>query len=107
MPVFTTILYPSASDATFDLDYYLNKHMPMVQEHFGPHGMKGWKVQKLVGTASGKGSPYSITCALEFGTKEEFDNALKAGAEPVMADIPNFSNKDPIFLVGEQVGASS
>lgn len=46
MPIAITILYPSVSDATFNLDYYLKTHMPLVSKEFGPHGLKGWKVSR-------------------------------------------------------------
>jgi hypothetical protein len=26
------------------MDYYLNTHMPLVQEKWGPYGLKSWKV---------------------------------------------------------------
>jgi hypothetical protein len=26
------------------MDYYLSTHMPLVQEKWGPHGLKSWKV---------------------------------------------------------------
>ena len=35
MPVAITVLYPKAPDATFNLDYYLSTHMPLVQDKFG------------------------------------------------------------------------
>ncbi|EON63437.1 hypothetical protein W97_02664 [Coniosporium apollinis CBS 100218] len=105
MPVAITVLYPQTSDATFDLDYYLSSHMPFVQEKFGPHGMTGYRVAKLVGTATGDESPHSVCCTLEFGSVEEFQNALKAEAGPVLGDVKNFSNKDPVLLVGDVVGS--
>lgn len=30
-----SVLYPAGDDANFDMDYYLAKHMPMVQETLG------------------------------------------------------------------------
>lgn len=50
MPIEVTVLYPNVSDATFNLDYYLKTHMPLVVKEFGPHGLKGWKVAKSVPT---------------------------------------------------------
>lgn len=41
MPVTITVFYPTDSEATFNLDYYVSKHMPMVFDLMGPKGMKG------------------------------------------------------------------
>ncbi|KAH7002701.1 hypothetical protein B0J12DRAFT_747730 [Macrophomina phaseolina] len=106
MPIEVTVLYPNVSDATFNLDYYLKTHMPLVQKEFGPHGLKGWKVAKILGTATGEAAPFSIQCTLQYDTKDHFDASLKAAAAPVLGDVPNFSNKDPTFLVGDIVGTA-
>ena len=99
-----TVLYPNVDDATFDLDYYLAKHMPLVMRLFGPHGMTGWRVSRLVGTPTGARSPYSIAATLEFPTPEAFKAALAAEAKAVLGDVPNFSNKEPVIMIGEIVG---
>ncbi|KAB2580515.1 putative ethyl tert-butyl ether degradation protein [Lasiodiplodia theobromae] len=106
MAVTVTVLYPNVSDATFDLEYYLKTHMPLAHKNFGPHGMKGYKVARVVGTASGDPAPYSIQCTLEFDTVEQVKTAVSTSAGPVMADVPNFSNQQPIFLIGEIVGTN-
>ena len=50
-PTQITVLYPNTSDATFDMDYYLSKHMPMVGEELGPYNFKGYSVCKIKGMA--------------------------------------------------------
>lgn len=101
-----TILYPNVQDATFDLEYYLQKHMPLAQQHFGPHGLVGYRVHKLVSTATGDPAPYSVMCLLEFPDRASWDEAVAHAAPPVMADVPNFSNKEPSLWVGEAVGGN-
>lgn len=34
---------------------------------------------------------------------EDFQNALKAKGDVVLSDVPNFSNKSPMLIVGEEV----
>ena len=36
-----TVLYENVDDATFDLDYYMAKHMPLVDEKFKSLASKG------------------------------------------------------------------
>lgn len=100
-----TVLYPNVEDATFDLDYYLAKHMPLVSERFTAHGLEGWRVAKFVGTPTGDSAPYSIVATLEFGTADQFKAAVAAEGKDVLGDVPNFSNKDPIIMIGDVVGA--
>ena len=100
-----TVLYENVEDATFDLGYYLATHMPLVDEKFKPFGLKGWRVLKAVGTV-GDGTPrYSIIANLEFDAAEQFRAAVAAEGGPVFGDVPNFSNKAPVVVIGDRVGA--
>ena len=47
-----------------------------------------------------------MQCSLEFDTVENFQKALGAKAEKVLGDVPNFSNKGPELLVGEEVAVA-
>ena len=99
-----TVLYPNESDATFNLDYYIKSHMPMVQEQFGPYGFEGYQVLKLVGTPDpSQPSPYTIQATLNFKSQQDFEEALKNTAEKVLGDVPNFSNKGPVLMIGDKV----
>ena len=99
-----TVLYPNVDDATFDMDYYLGRHMPLVAARFGPYGMTGWRVARFVGTPSGGASPFSVVATLEFGSGEAFKSALTAEGGVVMGDVPHFTNTQPTLMIGEVVG---
>ncbi len=101
-----TVLYENVDDATFDLDYYVAKHMPLVDEKFKPFGIKGWRVLKAVGTPFGGKPAYRVICNLEFDTADQFRAAVAAKGGPVFGDVPNFSNKDPVVVIGDLVEAS-
>lgn len=99
-----TVLYPNTSDAIFNLDYFLKTHMPLVQQQFGPYGFQGYSVLKLNGTPDpNKKAPYSIQATLLFDSAKDFEAALGATAETVLGDVPNFSNKEPLLIIGEKV----
>jgi len=106
MTVNCTVLYPNESDATFDMKYYLDKHMPFVLEKFGPHGMQSYSILKFQPGADGAKPQYSVQATLVFDKPESVGAAVQAAGEPVFGDVPNFSNKGPVFLVGEVVGTS-
>ena len=100
-PATITILYPSGSDATFDMSYYLNKHMPLVHELWGGEGLKSYKVTKFSSE-----QPYAVQCLLEFGSTDEFQAAVGGqNTGKIMGDVPNFSNKQPLIMMGEFQGS--
>ena len=101
-----TVLYENVDDATFDLDYYMAKHMPLVDGKFKSHGLKGWRVLKAVGTPTGVKPLYSIIANLEFDNPQQFKDAVAAEGADVFGDVPNFSNKDPIVVIGDLVGSA-
>ena len=102
-----TVMYENVDDATFDLEYYLSKHMPFVQTKFAPFGIKGWRVIKGVDTPTGEKPRYSIIALLEFDTGQQFKDGVAAAGKEVFGDVPNFSNKSPVVVIGDVVGSSS
>ena len=91
---------PSASDATFDMTYYLQTHMPLVQKTWGPEGLQAWKILKFPADAA-----FSVQATLEFESMDAFQKAAGGeSAKVVLGDIPNFSNKQPTILAGEVMG---
>jgi uncharacterized protein (TIGR02118 family) len=106
MATVITVLYPEADGASFDMEYYLSEHMPMVGRRFGPHGLKSWRVERITGTPSGDKAPFRVKATLEFGSAEEFKAALAAEGGPVIGDVPNFTTLKPPFLIGEVLGHS-
>ena len=96
------VLYPNEAGATFDMDYYLARHMPMVMERFGAHGMTGWRVTTFEGPP--ERTPFSVMATLAFGGVEGIEAALKAEGGPVIGDVPNFSNRPATLMVGDDVG---
>ena len=110
MPAKVIVLYPTTPvGATFNLDYYLKTHMPLVLATWKDFGMTGYSVEKLEpNTASGAESPYSMVATLEFESMEKFKSALgnSGAAGKIMGDIPNFSNREPLIIPGDVVGTS-
>ncbi len=101
-----TVLYDNVDDATFDLDYYMATHMPLVDEKFKPYGLKGWRVLKAVGTPTGAKPLFSIIANLEFDDAQQFKAAVAAEGGAVFGDVPNFSNKEPVVVIGDLVGSA-
>lgn len=80
--------------------------MPLVLSKWGPHGMTSYRVIENHSPAAGEKSPYKYQCILEFKDSGCLKTALSEAGGPVMGDIKNFSNKEPIILDGDVVGKS-
>jgi uncharacterized protein (TIGR02118 family) len=88
MSVSLQVLYPTDGNTTFDHAYYGAKHMPIVDEHMGPHIEN---VQIVKGLAGGPNVPagFHTIATMTFKDQAALDSAL-AAAGPALADIPNF-----------------
>jgi uncharacterized protein (TIGR02118 family) len=106
MTVSCSVLYPNEPDATFDMDYYLSTHMPLVGKHFGSHGLKSWSVTEFQPGPDGAKPQFSVEATLIFDKAEQVAKAVEAEGSTVFGDVPNFSNKKPLFLMGPVKGTS-
>jgi len=98
-----TVLYPATEGASFDHDYYRNSHIPAMEEHMGPLGLVRWEAERGIGTAEpGAPAPYVAIGCMYFETLEQVQAAFGA-AEDLRADIPNYTDIDPVFQIGEVV----
>jgi uncharacterized protein (TIGR02118 family) len=96
-----SVLYPNEEGKKFDMDYYCNKHMPMVQEKLGA-ACKSIAVEGGLGGAE-PGSPatYIAMGHMLFDSVEEFQAAFGVHAEALMADVPNYTDIQPLIQVSE------
>lgn len=87
------VFYPAAGDGRFDLTYYKDKHLPLVQRLLGPHGLTRIEVDEgLSGFSQGIPPNYRVICRLYFPTAEAFQAAFAAAVEPLLADLPHFTD---------------
>ncbi|GKZ17315.1 hypothetical protein AbraIFM66951_007547 [Aspergillus brasiliensis] len=100
-----TVLYPNEVDAKYNYEYYLSHHMPLVDKHWKKYNLQGWNVLKFGPGPTGDRIPYSFGCTLFFEDERAVKRAFEGPeAGDVLGDIQNFSNKQPSFLFGEQIG---
>lgn len=99
MAVTLQVLYPITDGSTFDDAYYASTHMDLVNEHMGAH-IDNTVVTK--GLAGGPDTPpaFHAVATILFADQGAMDAAM-AGAGPVLADIPNFTNAVPQMLIGQ------
>jgi uncharacterized protein (TIGR02118 family) len=92
-----TILYPNKADAKFDFDYYIKRHLPMTAKLLG-NPMEIYK-----GTATPTGAPLPFLCVLRIKVNsiEEFMSVMTRQGAEIIADVPNYTNIEPVIQFDE------
>ena len=95
------ILYPNTPGVRFDMAYYTDRHMPMVQARIGA-ACSGFTVDAgLAGGAPGQAAPYVAVGTLLVTSVEAFGAAMAQHGAEVMADIPNYTDAQPVIQISE------
>lgn len=97
------VIYPADDGSKFDMDYYLGTHMPLVGQHMGAHIEQVLLTKGLAGGAPGAPAPFHAVATMTFADQSALDAALSK-AQPVIADIANFTDSKPEMMVGEVIG---
>jgi len=109
MPATSLVIYPSPgpdhSDPRFDMEYYLDTHMPMAADQWKSFGLQDWKVVQL-GPASDGNKPYSVATVMSWNSLDGLKAALESdGFKVLAADVKDFTDLRPLFLTGDVVGS--
>ena len=98
-----SILYPNTG--RFDMDYYLNKHMPRSIELLSKgKGYCGVSVERgLVGASPGSAPSYVAMCHYLFDTADDFMAAFLPHAAELQGDMPNYTDIATVIQVSEVV----
>ena len=96
-----SVHYPNGNGTRFDMKYYLTSHMPMVKKTIGAP-LKGMGVEEGVGTAPpGTQAPFAAIGYLLFDSVDAFSAAFAQHAAPILADVPNYTNIQPVIQISE------
>ena len=99
-----TVMYPNDSDKKFDLDYFQNKHIPMIQGLLASGGLVRAELEKGISGADPNSPPtYVVVGNLYFNTVEEVHAAFRPHGRAIMGDIPNYTDIQPVFQIGEVI----
>jgi len=96
-----SVLYPHAEGKRFDMEYYCNKHIPMVQRLSGAACKSVAVEQGLGGIAPGSPPIYIAMGHLYFDSVESFQAAFAPHASEIMGDIPNYTDIEPVIQISE------
>jgi len=97
-----TVLYPNKPGITFDFDYYLKKHKPLIERLYGK-GIKKLELRRGVSTQDNSPLPYVAVINIYIGSQKVFDAAAAKYTQTLIDDVKNFTNGMPTIQVDEVV----
>jgi len=90
-----SVLYPTTEGATFDHDYYREKHVPLAVKTWG---LDGAEIDK------GIDGPYVAAVHFTFDSLEAMGTAMSVdGTGDVLADVANYTTIAPVMQTSEIV----
>ncbi|HVN51465.1 MAG TPA: EthD family reductase [Acidimicrobiales bacterium] len=90
-----SVFYPATEGATFDHDYYRDKHVPLAVKAWG---LSGAEIDK------GVDGPYVAAVHFVFDSMEAMGAAMASeGTAEVMADVANYTSITPVLQTSEIV----
>jgi uncharacterized protein (TIGR02118 family) len=96
-----SVMYANGEGKTFDMDYYMNTHIPLVKKLLGDN-LKDAAVERGLGSAApGSTAPFAGIGTMYFDTVEDFGQAFGPNADEIMGDIPNFTNIAPDVQISQ------
>lgn len=96
-----SVLYPMQPDTKFDMSYYVNSHMRMVQQLLGSR-LKGVAVEEgISGSEPGTSPSYAAMGHLLFESVADFQASFGPHAQEIVGDIPNYTNSQPIIQISQ------
>ncbi|KAF1843219.1 uncharacterized protein K460DRAFT_141405 [Cucurbitaria berberidis CBS 394.84] len=97
MATILTLLYPipAAGVDAFDIEYYLNTHLPLALDAWSKYGLKKWSVVKLAPETG-----YSVQTIMIWDSPQSIGNAMKEAGAEVLGDLKNFSTEKPVVIQG-------
>jgi uncharacterized protein (TIGR02118 family) len=96
------ILYPNGEDKTFDMDYYENKHMPMVAGLLGEN-LKLYEIDK--GIAAGRTpndkAPFVAIGYFFITDVAAYNKTIAQNIDAIRTDIKKYTNIQPVIQISE------
>jgi uncharacterized protein (TIGR02118 family) len=95
-----SVSYPRTAGKQFDLEYYRHRHMPLVKERLTPISVE---IDAGVPNPQGEPSPYIAVGYMTFESMEQFVARFGAVAQELLADIPNYTDIEPVIQLSEVI----
>jgi uncharacterized protein (TIGR02118 family) len=96
-----SVMYPKGEGTTFNMEYYLSTHIPLVSKLLGD-AVKGATVEEgLAGVAPNSPATFVAMGNIYFESLASFQTSFGPNAQEIIADIPNFTNTEPTVQISK------
>lgn len=95
-----SVLYPNKPGSHFDVEYYLNTHMPMAASLLGD-AITGTSVDIGRPGPDGQPAPFAAIAAFTAETVETFMQAFMPSMGQLQRDIPNYTDIEPVIQISD------
>ncbi len=96
-----SVLYPNDEGSTFDMNYYADKHVPMIQRLLGD-AMKKFEIDEGVsGPAPGSRPSFVAAVHMYFDSTDAFYAAFSPHAKDIRNDVANYTSLKPVTQISK------
>ncbi|BBB25324.1 EthD family reductase [Amphritea japonica] len=96
-----SVMYANSADVKFDIDYYCQTHMPLVAELLGDALKESAVDYGMAGGAPGEAPAFVAMGHMTYESVGTFQKAFGPHAKQIMADLPNFTDAQPVIQISE------
>jgi uncharacterized protein (TIGR02118 family) len=94
-----SLLYPNSESGQFNMDYYCNRHIPMLLKKLG-RACRRVAVEEGLASGSQRTKPAYVAMAhLYFSSVKAFQTAFNPHEAAIMEDLPNYTNVRPMIQI--------
>jgi uncharacterized protein (TIGR02118 family) len=93
------VLYPNNTGKAFDMNYYKNKHMPLVTSKLAPFGLLSTSIDK----ANSDNEPFTAIGYLLFDSLENCQKGLASVGAELADDVKNYTDIEPMIQISEVI----
>ncbi|HMQ08744.1 MAG TPA: EthD family reductase [Saprospiraceae bacterium] len=96
-----SILYPNGEGKTFDMNYYVDKHMPMVARCIGKN-LSFYEIDRgISGRTVNDPVPYLAIGSFYVKDIAEYNKAIGQYRDAIISDFKNYTNIQPVVQISE------
>ena len=94
-----SIMYPYSGKSSFNMDYYCDKHIPMVEEFFGTTCQGITVDEGIIDEDTDQLPAFYAMTHFYFESVEIFHNTFSPYAGKIMSDAVNYTDIEPIIQI--------
>lgn len=96
-----TVMYEQSEGTSFNEDYFINNHIPLVKNRLQPMGMKSIAVDRGIAGGGGDPAPFIYMAHMLFDSIEQFKEAFVSAREELAGDVPKYTDIKPKIQISE------